>query len=257
MTYYHHCIDYPDGNSIQGKLDHRGEPDFLDLDVTDRRVLDVATNDGFFAFWAEQYGASKVVAIDVDTYDKYEWGFSGPPLGWDSLGQQNKAAAFWEHHKAMSSGVEKLCLSVNELDPEKHGEFDVIINYGLLYHLRYPLMSLDRCRAVCTGMLVVETQVMNNYFDVPINLQAGRFTGMLGITDYSWPSEAMVAAWLATADFEYVFIQNRETKRSPTRQRFIACVNDEYAAEVEQNTNFHRADFDVIKKAALQLRPQG
>ena len=66
--------------------------------------------------------------------------------------------------------MKRLKLSVYDLDPEQHGEFDLVFNYGLLYHLRHPLLSLDRVRRVCRGALVLETHVVNTMSRLPITL---------------------------------------------------------------------------------------
>ena len=237
-----HTIDYPDGTTVRGKLDHRGQPALLGLDVQNKRVLDIATNDGFFAFWAEQNGASEVVAIDVDTFDAMEWGHDGAPEGWDKLQQQDKASAFWMHHKKLKSRVIKKTKSVNELTVEDDGMFDVVINYGLLYHMRDPLHSLDVCRKITQGMMALETQIFPRYHNVPAAFFAGRFTKMLSITDYFWPTERCVCVWLRTADFPHVFAQKRETKALNFRQRFLACVSEEAAEAAAKNPNFRRVD---------------
>ena len=234
----HHSIDYPNGVSHHGKVDHRREPKFLNLKVKNKKVLDIASNDGFFAFWCEQNGAKEVTAIDVDTYDKYDWGFSGAPKECENLKQQNKSEGFWHHHEQLRSSVTRLNLSVNELDPNEHGNFDVVINYGLLYHLRNPLLSLDKCRAVTTGMMVLESNIYPEHDDKPMC-----YVGWGGVTDYFLPNEACVISWLLMSDFPYVYAQKRETlksirKKKPNRQRFLACVSEEEKMNADNNNNF-------------------
>jgi tRNA (mo5U34)-methyltransferase len=43
------------------------------------------------------------------------------------------------------------------LGPESLGTFDVILFLGVLYHLRYPLLALDRLRTVSRGDVYIET----------------------------------------------------------------------------------------------------
>lgn len=246
--FIYHSMDYPDGRSFEGTTDHRDEPCLLQLDVRNKRVLDIAANDGFFSFWAEQNGASEVVAIDVDVYEKYDWGYSGAPKECETLGQQNKGEAFWYHHKQLNSNVKRVDMSVNDLDPEKHGTFDTVINYGLIYHLRHPVLALDKCRSVTTGLMYLETQIYPEMHDLPMALMAGKHTGLLGPTDYFWPTQACVCAWLMTADFPFVYAQDRKTKKSPNRQRFLACVSDEAKEKADKNNNFVRITEDNLKE---------
>ena len=42
------------------------------------------------------------------------------------------------------------------------GTFDVVVFAGVLYHLRYPLLALDRIRDICRGYMVLETHFLDN-----------------------------------------------------------------------------------------------
>src|SRR5436305_1624256 len=67
---WYHTIDLGNGIVTPGAFDHRpylhyfGLPERFD----GKRVLDVATFDGFWAFEFEKRGAAEVVAIDLDHY---------------------------------------------------------------------------------------------------------------------------------------------------------------------------------------------
>ena len=54
--------------------------------------------------------------------------------------------------------------SVYDLDPAVHGRFDVVLFPGVFYHLRHPLLALDRIHAVCRQRLFLETHVLDNAF---------------------------------------------------------------------------------------------
>ena len=45
-----------------------------DLDFKGKRVLDVATDEGWWAFWSEMQGAEYVEASDVERGEDYDWG---------------------------------------------------------------------------------------------------------------------------------------------------------------------------------------
>lgn len=225
MTYYHHTIEYPDGRIIQGAVDHRSEPALVGIaDVTGLRVLDLASNDGFFAFWSEQHGAREVLAIDVDCYENYDWGPLGAPYeAIQGMEQPDKSVVFWEHHRAMASNVRRERMSIYELNRLKHGTFDLIWNYGLLYHLRHPLLALDICRTLCTGAMVLETQILN----VSPNLRDRNVVRTCAnLTDWFYPSEAAMVAWLRSSGFLRVGIQDVPKDEQVARQRFIAYAGD-------------------------------
>ena len=61
-----HQIPLPDGTVTPG-VSRPAIDDFglAEIDLTDRRVLDVGSLDGFYSFWAEQHGAREVVSIDI------------------------------------------------------------------------------------------------------------------------------------------------------------------------------------------------
>ena len=53
--------------------------------------------------------------------------------------------------------------SVYDLTPEKYGRFDLVLFFGVLYHLRNPLLALDRIRQIMNpgGLLFVESQIID------------------------------------------------------------------------------------------------
>ncbi|HUF48845.1 MAG TPA: DUF1698 domain-containing protein [Vicinamibacterales bacterium] len=111
-------------------------------DLTGRTVLDIGAWDGFYSFEAERRGAARVLATDW-----FSWG--GP--GWGTR------AGFDLAHEALGSRVESLEIDVMDLSPERVGQFDVVFFMGVLYHLRDPLLALERVSAVTRGCLIVET----------------------------------------------------------------------------------------------------
>ncbi len=95
----------------------------LPTDLTGRSVLDIGTTNGATAFLAEQRGASRVLAVDVCEPDLH-----GFPAIKELLGSE----------------VEWRRGSVYELPQVTGGEqFDIVVFWGVLYHLRHPLLALD------------------------------------------------------------------------------------------------------------------
>ena len=165
-----------DPETTGGKIDYSSHPGLLglaDADLTGMRVLDIATQDGFWAFWAEERGAREVVALDVDSIHQMDWDRDGPnarsqvQYRSNSLGWTDTESGFWYLHSLRGSDVRRVSMSVYELEPARVGAFDLIFMHGLLYHLRYPLYALDRVRAVTLGSLVLETHVIMTNADLP------------------------------------------------------------------------------------------
>jgi tRNA (mo5U34)-methyltransferase len=121
----------------------------LPASLEGRTVLDVGAWDGFFSFEAERRGASRVVATD-----HYSW----HGLGW---GTGDGKAGFELARTALGSRVEDVDIDVMDLSPERVGTFDVVLFLGVLYHLRHPLLALERIASVADDLLVAETVVLS------------------------------------------------------------------------------------------------
>jgi tRNA (mo5U34)-methyltransferase len=57
--------------------------------------------------------------------------------------------------------------TIYQLDPAIHGTFDVVICFGVLYNLRWPLLGIDRMRSVATGDVYLESHVIDRHFVHP------------------------------------------------------------------------------------------
>ncbi|MGD8331828.1 MAG: DUF1698 domain-containing protein, partial [Acidobacteriota bacterium] len=138
-----HTIDLGSGVVTDGVIDCDLRLANLRLPpLAGKTVLDVGAWDGFFSFAAEGAGAARVLATD-----SYSW--SGE--GWGSK------EAFELARSALGSSVEDLDIDVMELSPERVGTFDVVLFLGVLYHLRYPLLALERVASVTRECLILET----------------------------------------------------------------------------------------------------
>ena len=150
-------------------------------DCTSMRVLDIGARDGFFSFEAERRGAAQVIALDVF-----------PPEG----------TGFYTARRLLGSQVEFVTGNVYELSPERHGHFDLVLFLGVLYHLRNPLLALDRIRSVCTGRLVLESEVSPGEEDTP-RARFHRGTSLRGDGSNYWtPNLSGLRALLEEACFE-------------------------------------------------------
>ena len=254
---YYHVIDLPDGTSTSGATDHRDQPAYLGIDapglLAGKRALDIAALDGFWAFWLERAGADDVLAIDVETYENYDWGFDGPPDSIAELAMPRKDEGFWRLHKQFDSKVRRESCSVYDLDPDKHGQYDAVFMYGLLYHLRHPLLSFDRIRAVCQGFLVVETHVVASQSDLPVALFYE--DDVLGGAPTNWtgPTESCVVHWLKSAGFPRVFAERVPANKPQDRQRFIAVVDEAWLPTFDGNANFQLCADDYFARSRARV----
>ena len=247
----HHKIQYPNGTIHEGQIDHSKNAEKLDLPRLDGlRVLDLATNDGFFAFWSEWKGAREVVAIDVGSYKDYDWGFDGAP-DTGSLQEQNKWENFDFHHRNLSSRVIKREMSVYDI--EQLGAFDVVFNYGLVYHLRNPVLALDKCRAVCNGFCVVESEVLPFDMVLPMTLEGGTYSGVGSSTDTFFPSRAALACWMKKACFPHVFIQRPIFKGRGT---VVGVVDEKYLPWFSKMLPCDESYWKSVQKASKAILGQ-
>jgi tRNA (mo5U34)-methyltransferase len=119
----------------------------LPHDLSGKRVLDVGAWHGCFSFECERRGAADVVALSPE---------------------DPGAVGFTRLKAALGSSVCYLNGSAYTLDPAALGTFDVVLFLGVLYHLRYPLLAIDRLREVCCDIVLIETHVIEGHGTVPM-----------------------------------------------------------------------------------------
>ena len=156
VGYWYHKIPLPGGVETPGwapiNPPSYGVPD----DLAGKRVLDVGAWDGYWTFEALRRGAREAVAIDD---------FS------DHLGKlEDRSEAAWRNfdlcREALGFGEERckrIEMSVYDADEATLGRFDVVFFFGTLYHLRYPLLALDRLAAITDELLLVESGILDDY----------------------------------------------------------------------------------------------
>ena len=154
-------------------------------------VLDIGAWDGFFSFEAERRGARRVLATD-----SFCWGGGG----WGTKD------GFELARRALGSKVEDKWIQVLDLSPETVGVFDVVLFLGVLYHMKHPLLTLERVASVTTRHLILQTQVDL----IAIKRPAIAFypTNELNAdpTNWSGPNPAAVVAMLRDVGFDRIDI---------------------------------------------------
>jgi len=158
---WYHSIDLGDGLVTPGahslaQLRQTTERLHLPARLDGLAVLDIGAWDGYFSFEAERRGARRVIAYDVSPADYFGFSTAKELLG---------------------SNVEYVQGSVYDLSKEPLGTFDVVLFAGVLYHLRYPLLALDRIHAICDGYMLLESHCLDNF----VILDDGQVTTLAGI----------------------------------------------------------------------------
>jgi tRNA (mo5U34)-methyltransferase len=136
-----HAMDLGQGVVTPGRIDVATQtlPRLkMPADLSGKTVLDIGAWDGFFSFEAERRGAKRVLATD-----SHAW-FTRKP-------------AFELARRALGSRVEDYDIDVMDLAPDRIGTFDVVLFLGVLYHLRHPMLALEKVFSVCADHLILET----------------------------------------------------------------------------------------------------
>jgi tRNA (mo5U34)-methyltransferase len=157
----------------------------VEADLSGKAVLDIGTSNGGAAFRMERLGAERVVAVDI--YSP-EW------FGFDSL------------KDFLGSSVEYVQGTVYDLTRILRGEaFDLVLFWGVLYHLRHPLLALDELRAVVApdGEVSIETAVSDDELGPIGHLPVSRFYrgDELAADPSNWfsPTVACLEDWCASS----------------------------------------------------------
>jgi tRNA (mo5U34)-methyltransferase len=187
---WYHSIELPGGHVIQGMigveaLKQRLAAFPIPADLTGKRVLDVGAWTGWCSFEMERRGA-QVVAVDCVEFEEFR-----------------------EAHRLLGSHVDYRILDVDELTPDSVGLFDYVLFFGVLYHLRNPLLGLEKICAIAKDTAFVESFVTDDG-SAPCTLEFYETNELGGQIDNWFGPTVQCAAALCRAagyarvDLEYV-----------------------------------------------------
>jgi tRNA (mo5U34)-methyltransferase len=139
-----HSFRLPDGTFYDGhlsveELQRRVSLMPIAADLAGKRVLDIGAWDGWFSFEMERRGA-QVVAIDCV-----------------------EMANFRKIHSALGSQVDYRVADVHDLTAADFGRFDVVLFLSVLYHLKHPLLALEKVCALSTDLAIVSSFTIDDY----------------------------------------------------------------------------------------------
>jgi len=154
-----HTIDLGGGVVTPGMYDPVSDthgPRFcVPQSLEGKTVLDIGAWDGAWSFEAKRRGAKRVVAADY-------WCWGGDECWGDP-------ESFKIAREALGLDIEDVRIDVYDLSRERVGQFDVVFLFGVLYHLRHPMLALERLRDVTVpgGLAIVETHCDMLKVDTP------------------------------------------------------------------------------------------
>lgn len=144
MPWYHR-IKFSEAFTTPGVNDSPRELALLDSiglpkSCAKLRVLDIGCADGFFSFEMERRGG------DVTALDR----------------QPARGSGFAIARRQLGSRVKYVEDTVYNLNPKHYGMFDLILFLGVIYHLRHPVLALDRIRSIArdSSLLFVESEII-------------------------------------------------------------------------------------------------
>ena len=217
-----HSIDLGNGVITPGEGDNFGTLERLRMpeSLQGMTVLDIGAWDGFFSFEAEHRGASRVLATDSFCWSGEGWGTK---------------AGFELARRVLNSKVEDLEIEVLDISPEKVGVFDLVLFLGVLYHMRHPLLALERVFSVTGKQLILETHIDMSGYRRPA--MAFYPEAELANEPSNWwgPNPAAVEAMLRTVGFQKVKII------SPLRHALPFRMSKAMYAKIREQRPFFKA----------------
>ncbi|HTZ64731.1 MAG TPA: DUF1698 domain-containing protein [Solirubrobacteraceae bacterium] len=178
MGWYHE-IDLGDGvitPGMKSRRDIRREWELAALgDLTGKSVLDIGGVDGAYAFLAEQAGASRVAVLDhyvwaADSdrygriYQEHVAAGKTPPAPHESdAWHPDSLPSRWRFdaaRQALHSRAKAMALDFEKCDLAAVGQWDIVLYFGVLYHMRDPFRALRRLATVTREQAIIETEAM-------------------------------------------------------------------------------------------------
>src|SRR5476651_2674322 len=156
FPYWYHKIELPHGIMTPGWAPLSVAAYGIPEDLRGKRVLDIGAWDGFWTFEALKRGAAQVVAID-DFSDYLGTLPEHSRTAWQTFDTCRDIRGYTQEE------CQRHDMSVYDLSLENMGSFDIVFCFGTLYHLRHPLLALDRIAALCSERIYVESAILDDF----------------------------------------------------------------------------------------------
>ena len=112
--------------------------------IAGKSIIDIGCWDGYNCIEASRRGALRVLATDQLAWSDKCWG---------------SQESFELAREYLAPNIEAKVADVFDLTPETVGKFDIVLFAGVFYHLRHPLLALERVSELANEMVIVETHV--------------------------------------------------------------------------------------------------
>jgi tRNA (mo5U34)-methyltransferase len=155
MPYWYHRIELPGGLVTPGWAPLNPEAYKIPERLDGKRVLVIGAWDGYWTFEALKRGAEQVVAID-DFSDLLSNLEDKDRAGWDTFELCREILGYDEEH------CQHHDMSLYDLTPDTFGRFDLVFCFGVLYHLRHPLLGLDKIAEI-TDEVFIESAILDDF----------------------------------------------------------------------------------------------
>jgi SAM-dependent methyltransferase len=199
---WYHTLELP-GFTTTGMFDMRQYvPEYrLPESLEGKRVLEIGTWDGFWAFELEKRGAAEVIAIDLDDETQLDW----PPRRRTPDPDAVRGTGFRIAKELYDSKVERVVQSIYHATPEELGTFDLVFCGSVLIHLRDQLLALERiANLTAPGGLFVSAEAYERVSDL-VPFPVARFRALREADVVFWsPSRKAWRQMLWYAGFDEV-----------------------------------------------------
>ncbi|MCU1325128.1 MAG: hypothetical protein JWN34_498 [Bryobacterales bacterium] len=193
---WYHSIELPDGSVIEGhqsieQLKLRVAQFPIPEDLRGKRVLDIGAWDGWFSFEMERRGA-EVMALDA-----------------------TRSTRLMEAKKLLGSQIEYYVGDICRLTYRDLGTFDIVLFFGVLYHVKHPVMALENVCGMCRDMACIESFVTGTDPGAIPVMEFYETTELRGQLD-NWvgPNLPCLMAFTRTAGFARVEYQSALAERA-------------------------------------------
>jgi tRNA (mo5U34)-methyltransferase len=134
-----------------------------------RSAVDLACHQGYFSTELARRGCASVLGLDARTEHVADARLIARTLGLSNLRVEQR--------------------DVHAVTAAEYGQHDVVLCFGLIYHLENPVGALRVARDLCRGVCLVETQVVPN-LGGPVDWGSYRFVkplqGVFGLIDETY-----------------------------------------------------------------------